>query len=102
MVRVNRRSPLSAYRADIIYLLNDMHFGPKEIGDYLHQTYHLDRDIVHPKKISDHISYLKKNKLIPTPAVNAANGNMAALGQLVPLQLPGGCTQFRIVNTEPF
>jgi len=70
---------LSPYTAVISYLLNVLHLGPKEIGQALQQEYHLDPRETTSKKISDRISYLRKNNLIPVPAVNAANGNMLAL-----------------------
>jgi hypothetical protein len=95
-----RGGPLSPYNRDIDTLLNDLHMTPSQIGQHLSQVYHLSPVETTAKKISDRISYLKKNSLIRTPAVNAANNNMWA----VPPALvygpanPAGCTLTSLIN----
>lgn len=89
--------PLSPYTRDIEVFLQ-LGLTPEQIGAQLRMIHHLGLRETEAKKISDRISYLKKNNLIHTPAVNGANGNMWALPAVQGPQNPVGCTPHLIMH----
>lgn len=64
------------YSADIVRLNKDGN-KPKQIAELISASNQLSNGALTSKMVSDHLGYLKKKKIVKTPAVNKDTGTFA-------------------------